>query len=156
MKELKRVWKKKAETAELAAKVEELRAKLGKAAGQVQARFVVEAAGKDVRIANLLKWLESAQPGGPAVKVIVIDKDTGRIIMEKGPPPPVPAPPMPAGQLQGQFELKLDREEGQLDRRASGRPDAAAWRHRRVHRGGGVFTPSTADGDKRIDELEHA
>ncbi|HVS39937.1 MAG TPA: M56 family metallopeptidase, partial [Gemmataceae bacterium] len=158
LKELEaKLEQKKAEVAQLAARVAALRTKVGKTDGRTTARFVIAMEGKDAEYADVRKLLEQAAPGAQGVEVIVIDRATGKIIMEKQPNPPVPQPPG-AVSADKQYQLRLFRQGGDFvvvpaeDRKlpSAGLPAAPP---------GYIVVPANpkppaTDADKRLDELE--
>ena len=170
---------KQAQMAELTARIEALRAKLAKTDGQPRvpggaavlpdgtvmrftaAPIVVEADGKDVRYGDLLKSLQAIRPSGQGVKIIVIDKATGKILLENEPNPPATATPAVVS-ADKQYILRLIGQEGKWVVVPKDEPKGpVAPPPPAPPMGPGfVFVPAPAvkpppgDADKRLDELE--
>ncbi len=137
---------KQAETAQIAAKVEALRARLATADGQPR-RIIVSVDGQNATYADVFKRIQTAQPGGAAGKVIVVDGGTGKIIMTTNGPIPAPPPPPVAISADKQYILRWIGQEGNWVVVPKNGPMIAVPT-------GAVVPASPADADKRLDELE--
>ena len=153
-----------AKAAEISARIAALREKLARADGEGP-RIVIAADAKGLNPADFQKWLQAAQLGGPAVKVIVIDRASGKIIMEKEPEAPAPAPAI----NERNFDLRPGGKPGEYDIVSPAPPAGAPVMPPAGVRVtpppmpmGGAFIivpapgqkPAPGDADKRIDDLE--
>jgi hypothetical protein len=148
--------KKQAEVQDLVAKIQAMREKLAAGAdrkrtdGDGERRIIVEADGnvKYDNLKDLLKQLQGTTQGGSPVHVIVLDKASGKIIMEAKPENAPKPPPAGVPVMVPEFELRLsDGKPGAwviVPKDATEKPLPPA----------GVRVTPSSDADKRIDELE--